>query len=101
LAKECDLEAPHRIRCDGFPDFQALRQTRNKRSADGILKGCIHLTELRKRKWANCRFFIYQQVTLLSLPRIERRWRRKMMNNRRNRMKKTRWRKWWNVGDVM
>jgi hypothetical protein len=42
-------------------------------------------------------------VTLLSLPRIEK-WkrgrRRMMMNNRRNRMKKTRWRKWWRVGDI-
>jgi hypothetical protein len=26
--------------------------------------------------------------------------RRMMMNNRRNRMKKTRWRKWWSVGDI-
>jgi hypothetical protein len=25
---------------------------------------------------------------------------RRRMNNRRNRMKKTRWRKWWSVGDI-
>jgi hypothetical protein len=36
-------------------------------------------------------------VTLLSLPRIKR---GRRMNNGRNRMKKTRWKKWWIVGDI-